>query len=338
MKVYEIGDQTGLGSLTHSERPDPVAGPGEAVLRVKAICLNHRDLNVLAGSYGPRRPNTRVPVSDGVGEVLSIGDGVTAVKPGDRVVCPHFVSWIDGAFAQSVFGQDLGITRDGWLAEQVLVPASALVKLPDSVSDDRAASLPAAGLTAWQAVVTVGQIKAGDVVLVLGTGGVSIFALQIAKLNGATVAVTSSSDAKLDQARELGADITINYRTTPDWAAALMAATGGRGADIIVETGGIATLSQSIAAAAVNGRIVVIGALAGAADSIPNFSTIIGKNLALKGITEGSRAMLAELVRAVAAGGLVPVIDRVFGFDEAPAAYAYLKSGAHLGKVMMRMS
>ncbi len=338
MNVYEIGDQTGLASLTASTRPDPVPGPGEAVLKVHAVCLNHRDLNVLAGAYGPRRPENRVPVSDGVGTVIAIGPGITTVKIGDRVTCPHFVTWIDGAFAMNVFGQDLGITRDGWLAEQVLIPAAALIKVPDGLTDAQVAPLPAAGLTAWQAVVTVGKVKAGDVVLMLGTGGVSIFALQIAKLNGATVAITSSSDAKLAQARALGADITINYATTPDWPAALMAATGGAGADIIVETGGIATLPQSIAAAAVNGRIVIIGALGGAANTIANFSTIIGKNLALHGITAGSRAMLASLIRAVDAGGVTPVIDKVFGFDEAPAAYAYLKSGAQVGKVMITLN
>ena len=339
MKVFEIGSQDGLGSLRAAERPQPTPGHGEAVLRVKAVCLNHRDLLVLSGGYGARRPETRVPVSDGVGEVVSVGPGVSAVAVGDRASCAHFVSWLGGPFAMSAFGHDLGITHDGWLAEYIVIPAAALVKIPDVLSDDQAAALPAAGLTAWNALVEVGKIKAGDLVLALGTGGVSVFALQIATMCGARVAITSSSDQKLAKLRRLGADIGINYATTPDWAAALMAATGGKGADIIVETGGITTLPQSIAAAAANARIVLIGALAGPAEKAPaNFSTILGKNLTLKGITEGSRAMFADFVQAAATNGLTPITDRVFDFDQAPEAYAYLKSGQHLGKVMIRVA
>jgi len=201
----------------------------------------------------------------------------------------------------------------------------------------RSAPLCAAGLTAWNALVEVSRVKAGDLVLALGTGGVSIFALQIAKMQGARVAITSSSDEKLAAARTLGADITINYKTHPDWAAELLRLNGGQGADIVVETGGLATLSASIAAAAPNARIALIGALAGAEQtSLPNFSTILGKNLTLTGITAGSRAMLQRLVRAVAANGLKPVINKQFDFDQAAQAYAYLQSGDHLGKVMIR--
>ena len=338
MKVFQIGDQSGLASLAASDRPDPRPGLGEAVLRVRAVCLNHRDLLVVAGTYGAKRPETRVPVSDGVGEVIAVGGGVTAVKVGDRAICPHFVSWTEGDFAMSAFGHDVGITHDGWLAEQVLLPAAALVKVPEAIADETAASMSAAGLTAWNAIVEVGKVKAGDVVLTLGTGGVSIFALQIAKLNGARVAITSSSDEKLEQAKSLGADILINYRTTPDWPAELMAATGGAGADIVVETTGQATLSQSIAAAAVNGRVVIIGALAGnASEGLPNYGTIIGKNLTLRGIAEGSRAMLADFVRAAEVGGLLPVISKRFAFADAPIAYAYLKSAKHVGKVLISM-
>jgi NADPH:quinone reductase-like Zn-dependent oxidoreductase len=336
MKAYQIGPQTGLDSLAAVTRPDPVPGPGEVVLKVLHVCLNHRDMLVLGGSYGARRPPERIPVSEGVGEVLAVGAGVTAVKPGDRVVAPHFVTWIDGTFSPASFGHDVGITHDGWLAEQICLPAAALIKLPDSVSTLQAAPLASSALTAWHALVEVGGIKAGDLVLALGTGGVSIFALQIAKMCGARVAITSSSDEKLALARSLGADITVNYATNPDWAAAIAAANGGAGADIIVETGGQATLAQSINAAAPNARIVVIGALAGAASQgLPNYGAIIGKNLVLRGIAEGSRAMLARLVAAVAANGLQPVIDKTFAFDDAPAAYAYLKSGAHVGKVVI---
>ncbi len=341
VKVYEIGEQQGLGSLRRAERAARAPGPGEVLVRVRAVCLNHRDLKIVSGTYGPRRPPERVPVSDGVGEVLEVGPGVAGLGVGQRVTSGHFVSWLGGRFSPSVFGADLGVTQDGWLAEQVIVPAAALVMVPDAVSDVQAAVLPAAGLTAWQALVEVAHVCAGERVLVLGTGGVSILALQLARLHGARVAVTSSSDAKLEVARSLGADVTINYAQQPDWAAALNHATGGAGADIVIETGGLATLSQSIAAAAPNGRIVLIGALgspaATAAAALPNFSSLVGKNLTLRGITAGSREMLVRLVRAVAGHGLQPVISREFGFDEAADAYAYLASGEHLGKVLIRL-
>lgn len=336
MKVFEIGEQMGLGSLTASERPEPTPGPGEAVLRVRAVCLNHRDLNIVSGTYGPRKPTTRVPVSDGIGEIAALGEGVSGLKIGDRAICGHFCNWLDGAFTPSIFARDIGVSLDGWLAEQIVVPAAALVPVPDTLTDERAVALGAAGLTAWHALVEVGRIKAGDVVLALGTGGVSILALQIAKMHGARVAITSSSDEKLEQARALGADILVNYSTHADWAAEIMAASGG--ADIIVETGGLATLSQSIAAAAPNARIVLIGALAGVpAQVLPNFSSILGKNLVLRGITAGNRKMLTDLVRAAGANGLAPVIGATFGFHEAPEAYAYLKSGKCLGKVLIKM-
>jgi len=338
MQCFEIGDQSGLDSLRASRREKLQPGPGEAIVRVSAACLNHRDLLVLQGGYGPRRPTDRIPTSDGVGEVQSVGEGVSQVKPGTRVISGHFCTWIDGAFAPSVFGADLGITRDGWLAEEIRVPANALVAMPDVVTDAQAAALSAAGLTAWNALVEVGRIKAGDLVLVLGTGGVSILALQIAKMHGARVAITSSSDQKLEAVRQLGADITINYRTEPDWEKALLAQTGQAGADIVVETGGFATLGRSITAAAANARIVLIGALAGApSGALPNFSTIIGKNLTLRGITAGNRRMLSDLVAAVAANALQPLIGRTFPFDEAHRAYACLKEGAHVGKVMIKM-
>ena len=334
MKAYEIGPQTGLASLRPTTRPDPVAGPGEVVLKVLKVCLNHRDMGVLEGSYGAKKPEDRIPVSEGVGEVIALGEGVKGLAIGDRVVAPHFVTWLDGAFSPAAFGHDVGITHDGWLAEQVKMPAAALVKLPETVSNDQAAPLASSALTAWHAVVEVGQVKAGDLVLALGTGGVSIFALQIAKMHGARVAITSSSDDKLALARKLGADITINYNSTPDWAAEVQKQGGG--ADIVLETGGQSTLAASINAAAPNGRLVIIGFLAGhQPQGLPNYGSIIGKNLVLKGIAEGSRAMLARLVAAVAANGLQPVIDKRFSFDDAASAYAYLKSGSHVGKVLI---
>lgn len=336
MKAYQLGPQTGLSSLTPVTRPDPVAGAGEAVLKVRLICLNNRDIQVLEGRYGAKKAEDRIPLSEGVGEVVSVGEGVSAVAVGDRAIFPHFASWTDGAFGFFAFATDYGITHDGWLAEYIKVPAAALVKVPASLSDEQVAPLSASALTAWHAVVEVGQVKAGDIVLALGTGGVAIWALKIAKAAGARVAITSSSDEKLELARKLGADITINYSTHPDWEAELMKQTGGAGADIVVETGGQGTLPKSIGAAAVNGRVVLIAV--GAADGpLPNYGLIIGKNLVIKGIAAGSRAMLVRLVRAVEANGIQPEIDRTFAFDEAPQALAYLKGGSHVGKVMIKV-
>ncbi|KQP46298.1 alcohol dehydrogenase [Pseudorhodoferax sp. Leaf274] len=337
MPAFEIGSQQGLASLRPVMRPQSRPGRGQALVRMRAACLNHRDLLVLHGRYGPLRAAGRVPLSDGVGEVLALGEGCTGPAVGTRVVCPHFVGWLDGDFDPAVFGADLGTSLDGWLAGQVEVPAAALVPVPDALSDAQAAPLCAAGLTAWHALVEFGRVRAGDLVLTLGTGGVSMFALQLARLHGARVAITSSSDAKLAQARALGAEITVNYTTHPDWAAALLRASGGQGADIVLETGGLATLGASLDAAAPNARIALIGALGGyGATQLPNVTTLVLKNIVLKGIASGSRAMLQRLVRAAATGGLVPVIDRSFAFDEAPAAYAHLQSAAHLGKVLVR--
>lgn len=336
MRAYEIGSQEGLQSLRAVTRPDLTAGPGEAVLRVRSVCLNHRDLLLLKARYGPRRPENRIPVSDGVGEVIALGAGVQGLQIGQRVSCGHFVGWADGEFHPATLENDLGISVDGWLAEQIRVPASALVPVPDSVSNECAAALPAAGLTAWNALTEAAQVKAGDLVLALGTGGVSIFALQLAKMHGARVAITSSSDEKLARMKEMGADITINYKTQPDWAAALLAANGGTGANIIIETGGLGTLSQSIAAAAPNASIVLIGALGASAQvNLPNFSGVIIKNLRLRGVTAGNRRMFRAFMAAAAANRLQPVIHRRFRFEEAPAAYTYLESGDHIGKIMI---
>ncbi len=335
MKAYQLGPQDGLGSLKLTDVPKPDVLPGTVLVRVRKVCMNHRDVRILFGEYGPRKSETRIPNSEGIGEVAELGEGVSGLALGDRVICQHFVNWIRGAFSQQIFARDVGVSEDGWLAEYVRIPAEALVKIPDTLTDEQAAPLSASCLTAWNAVVEFGKVKAGDRVLTLGTGGVSIFALQLAKMHGAKVCITSSSDEKLEKAREMGADVTINYRSTPDWGTAAYEALGG-GADIVVETGGQATLSQSIAGAAANGRIGIIGALGGAAEGgLPNFGTIIGKHLNLTGIATGSREMLADLVDAAATNNLMPLVDRTFSFDETPEAYAYLDKGGHMGKVMI---
>jgi NADPH:quinone reductase-like Zn-dependent oxidoreductase len=338
MKAYEIGAQTGVDALTATTRPMPEAGPGEVVLKVRLVCLGARDVQIVEGRYGPKKLEARVPVSEGLGEIVALGEGVDGLAVGDRVIGTHFTGWIDGAFTPRYFGVDYGVTHDGWLAEYVKLPAHALVKVPDSVGDEQAAALSASALTAWHAVVEVGQVKAGDLVLALGTGGVAIWALQIAKAHGALVAITSSSDEKLELARKLGADYTVNYRTHPDWDAELLRQTGGRGADIVAETGGQGTQAKSVAAAAPNGRIVFISVAGGDQAAPLNVGATIGKNLTLKGIAAGSRAMLQALVHAVAANDIQPVIDRHFAFDEAVDAYNHLKAAGHVGKVMIRVA
>ncbi|HEX7871270.1 MAG TPA: NAD(P)-dependent alcohol dehydrogenase [Sphingobium sp.] len=336
MKAFQIGEQNGLEALTATTRPDPVAAPGQAIVAPRLVSLNNRDLQILNGIYGVKKPGERIPVSEGVGEVVAVGEGVTNVKVGDRVISPHFVNWAGGDFGYHAFGYDVGVNQDGWLAEKLALPATALIRVPDAIADKDAAALPSAGLTAWNAVVEVGKVKAGDTVLCLGTGGVAIFALQIAKANGARVVITSSSDEKLELARQLGADLTVNYKTHPEWAAEVMAQTNNAGADIVVETGGQGTLGQSIAAAAVNGRIVIIGVTAGQGMSVPGYGTIIGKNLTLKGIANGSREMLTKLVRAVEANKIETVLNKTFSFDAAPDAYSYLAAAEHVGKVMIQ--
>jgi NADPH:quinone reductase-like Zn-dependent oxidoreductase len=332
---YEIGTQQGLESLQLVNASASEPADGEALIAMRAAALNHRDLLIMASTYGQPKPPARVPLSDGAGEVVAIGPGVTSVKPGDRVTAPHFTSWLDGDYDPAIFVADLGNSKDGWLTELALMPAAALVKLPDSMKYEDAAAWGAAGITAWTVLDTLGDIKAGDMVLTLGTGGVSILALQIAKMNGASVAITSSSDAKLAVARELGADITVNYRTEPDWAASVRAATGGRGVDIVVETVGLSTLPQSLSCCAPNARVGLLGALGGRPNEPTDLSKLIFGNIVLKGITSGSRKMFADLLRACDANSIRPRIDRVFPFDEARAAYDYLAGAGHIGKVVI---
>jgi NADPH:quinone reductase-like Zn-dependent oxidoreductase len=336
MKAFQLGERNGLGSLTATVRPDPVAGPGQAIIAPRLVSLISRDLQILRGTYGGNQPVERIPVSEGVGIVESVGEGVTQVKVGDRVVCGHFANWLDGDFRPDVvFGHDIGITHDGWLAEKVALPAASLIKVPDNLADKDVAALASAALTAWNALVRIAHVKAGDLVLCLGTGGVSMAALKLAKVHGARVAITSSSDEKLDIARQLGADILINYRTHPDWAAQLMLATDNHGADIVMETGGVDTMGQSIAASAVNARLVVIGVSPGTGPAIPDYVAFIAKNITIFGIANGSRSMFVDLLNAIEANNIETVVSKIFKFDEAPQAYAYFAAAEHVGKVMI---
>ncbi|RMP05281.1 putative alcohol dehydrogenase [Pseudomonas syringae pv. persicae] len=335
MKAFQIGSQQGLDALTATTRPEPVAGPGQAIVAPRLVSLISRDVQILHGVYGARQEPERIPVSEGVGEVIAVGEGVSQVKVGDRVICGHFPDWLEGTFRIDVFAHDVGVTHDGWLAEKVVLPAAALIRVPDSLADQDVAALASAGLTAWNALMEVCKVKPGELVLCLGTGGVALAALKLARLHGARVAITSSSDEKLDIARQLGAEITINYRTHPDWAAQVMALTNNTGADIILETGGQDTLGQSIAAAAVNGRIAVIGVTPGQHSPIPDYLSLILKNVTIRGIANGSRAMFTDLIRAIEANGVETVVARTFKFADAPQAYAYFAAAKHIGKVLI---
>lgn len=339
MRCWEIGPRDGIQNLRQSERPDPAPGPGEVLVQVTAAGLNYRDLMVLAGLYGSALPDERIPLSDGVGTIAALGADVTLVDLGQRVIAPHFTGWRDGPFSMALFGHDLGVTTDGWLAERIVLPAEALIAVPDGVSDGTAATLAVVGGTVWHTMVAFGEAGPGKLVLAQGTGGVSLFALQLAKALGAAFAITSSSTAKLERSRELGADYAIDYRTRPDWADALLEATGGRGADVVVDTLGFSALGETVAASAVEARIGTLGALSGspADHSSATQGAIIAKNLTIKGIASGSRAMLASALDEVARQGIEMVVDRTFEFLEAPAAYRYLESGAHMGKVMIKV-
>ena len=332
---YEVGDLSGMGGLRLQQRSAQEPGPGQALIAVRAAALNHRDLMIASGRYGQRQPATRVPLGDGAGEIVAVGPGVTDVASGDRVTAPHFVEWLDGDYHPSIFAADLGNSADGWLTELITLPAQSLIAIPDGLTFADAAALGAAGITAWTVLENLGGVKAGDTVLTLGTGGVSILALQIAKMNGATVAITSSSDDKLAIARDLGADITVNYRQTPRWGEAIRAATDGRGVDIVVETVGVATFDESLSCCAPNARIGLLGALGGQPDTPPNLMPLLLGNITLKGITSGSRQMYADLLRACHANGLRPKIDRSYSFDQAPQAYEYLASAGHVGKIVI---
>ncbi|MGD9538091.1 MAG: NAD(P)-dependent alcohol dehydrogenase [Alphaproteobacteria bacterium] len=332
MRAYELGAQGSVDTLRLVDRPEPVPGPGEALVRFRAHSLNYRDHMILNLIDSARKPAERIPLSDGAGDVVAVGDDVSVVKPGDRVVVSFFTAWLDGPLEAHHFGSDLGGGCDGTLAEFGVFPAASLVPIPDALSYEEAACLPCAAVTAWALLVDFAHMKAGDTVLLLGTGGVSIFGLQLAGMMGARSVIISSSDAKLARAREVGASFGVNYARDRDWGKTVRALTGG--ADIVIETGGAATLGQSIEAAAFNARIGLIGMLGGVGERSDPLD-LIWKNITVKGILVGSRRTLADTVRAIALNRLKPVIDRSFPFEEAPAAYRHLASGAHFGKIVI---
>jgi len=336
MKAYEIRDGFGLDTLVACERPDPTPGPFQVRVRVKATSLNQRDLMMVEGRYNPRQKLPLIPNSDGAGEVDAVGPGVTRVKVGDRVMGLFSQAWLAGAPSRAAQTSTLGGPLDGALADTMLLHEDGVVLTPAHLSDEEAATLPCAAVTAWSALVTYGGLKAGDTVLVQGTGGVSIFGLQLARMLGARVILTSSRDDKLEKARALGAHEVINYVTTPDWDKAARALTGGMGVDHVVEVGGAGTFEKSLRAVRVGGTVSVIGVLSGGAGTVP-LTPILMQNLRVQGILVGHREGFEAMNRALALHGIHPVVDRVFPFAEARAAFEYLKSGAHFGKVVVRV-
>ena len=335
MKAYEIQESFGLDSLKLTERPDPKPGAGEVVIKMKALSLNFRDLLVVTGRYNPRMQLPRIPCSDGVGEVVDVGEGVSRVKVGDRVAGAFMPGWVEGEANETKGRSALGGEVDGLLAEYAVLPAEGVVHLPEHLSDEEGATLPCAGVTAWNSLVDAGNIKAGDTVLLLGTGGVSLFALQFAKMHGARTIITSSSDEKLERARALGADETINYKTTPKWDKEIFQLTARRGVDHVVEVGGAGTLPQSIRASRIGGHIALIGVLAGGSEMNP--LPIVMKGIRVSGIFVGSRAMFENMNQAIAQAKMKPIVDRVFGFDEVHDALRHMESGAHFGKIAIRV-
>jgi NADPH:quinone reductase-like Zn-dependent oxidoreductase len=334
MKAWQIRSTDGIDGLKQATLSLADPGPGEVRVRLRANAINYRDLSVISDPAARGIALPRIPNSDGAGEVLAVGPGVADFAPGDRVAGCFFQDWIDGPCTAEAMASALGGEIDGVLAEEANLKAGGLVKIPDHLSFAEAATLPCAGLTAWRALVDVGRLKAGDTVLLLGTGGVSIFALQFAGLMGARVIITSSSEDKLARARALGAWQTVNYRATPDWEKPVLEMTEGRGVDLTVEVGGAGTLQRSIAATRIAGTIAFIGVLAGGE---VNPRPIMSKSLTVQGIYVGSRNLFRAMNRAIAASGLRPVIDRSFGFEEAPEAYRAMKAAGHFGKLVIEV-
>jgi NADPH:quinone reductase-like Zn-dependent oxidoreductase len=335
MKLYRIPQADGIDSLTLTEADVPRPARGQVLVRMRAASLNYRDLMTVRGRYarGKVRPGL-VPLSDGAGEVVECGADVTRVAAGDRVAGIFMQGWIAGEIEEAYQATALGGALDGVLAEYVLFDQQGLVRLPDHLSFDDGATLPCAAVTAWNALYGARPLATGETVLVLGTGGVSIFALQFAHAAGARVIATSSSDGKLTQARAHGATDVVNYKTHPEWQEQVLELTGGRGVDHVVEVGGAGTLPRSVASTRVGGQVHLIGVLTGG-EIDP--AAVMRRTIVLRGIYVGSRAMFEAMNRAIALHRISPVIDRVFGFDEAREAFRHLESQAHVGKIVIRI-
>jgi NADPH:quinone reductase-like Zn-dependent oxidoreductase len=338
MKAWVIEKHGGVDGLALVEQPTPDLGTGEVLVRVHAVSLNYRDLLALQAQRPGNLPPPLVPCSDGAGEIVALGKGVARWKVGDRVAGIFFRDWTQGPFALKYHAGAGGGSAPGWLREYVACPEYSLVPVPAALSFDEAATLPCAAVTAWQALFTRGGLRAGETVLILGTGGVSVFALQLAHAAGARVIVTSSSDAKLAHARELGAWATLNYRTNPDWDKEVWRLTEKRGVDHVVEVGGPATLGKSMNSVAAGGQIALIGVLTGFGPPEASLFPIVARNVRLDGIYVGSRADFEALNAFLTQHHLHPIIDRTFAFPDARAAFTHMESAAHFGKIVIQLA
>jgi len=337
MKVYEIRE-FGVDKLSLADRPAPAPESGEVLVKFHAASLNYRDIMIVSGSYNPKMKLPTIPISDGAGEITAVGDGVTKWKVGDRVMPIFAQRWFDGDSSEEKRKTSLGASPDwdGVLREFGTFSQESVVAIPEDLSYEEAATLPCAGITAWNAIAVSGRLKPGDSVLTLGTGGVSIFAIQFAKLFGARVISTSGSAEKIGKLNtDLGVAETVNYREREAWDKAVLEIVGKPGVDHVVEVGGAGTLNKSINAVRIGGHIGLIGALTGAAGFSP--TAVFMKSIRLQGIYTGSRAMFEDMNKAITVNKLKPVIDRVFEFDEIGEALKYMESGSHFGKIVVRI-
>ena len=339
MRAYQVR-QFGLDHLEQAELPMLQIAPGMVLIKVRAVSLNYRDLMVVKGLYNPKMALPRIPCSDGAGEVVAVGDGVTRITVGDRVCGIFMQQWLDGPPTAERSKAALGGDVDGMLTEYALLAQDGVVRFPEHLSYEEAATLPCAGVTAWNALHHAGEpgdpVLPGETVAIQGTGGVSLFALQFAKLLGATVIGTSSSEKKLDRAYGFGLDAGCNYKERPEWSKWVAEVTGGRGADRIIEVGGAGTFGQSLRATRVGGMVAQIGVLSGSATTEPLALTpILHKQLRVQGIYVGSRAMFEQMNTVIAKAELHPIIDRVFAFDQAREAFLHMESASHFGKIVI---
>lgn len=335
MKAIKVSRPPGLDHLQVADIPDPgVPGPGEIRVRLHANSLNYHDYAVAIGAIPTA--NGRIPLSDGAGVVEAVGDGVTEFAAGDPIVSCFFPYWQDGTEPHGNFSHVPGDGIDGYAREAVVTPAHWFTRAPKGWSHTEAATLPCAALTAWRALVVNGNLKAGDIVLILGTGGVAIFALQMAKAMGAIAVVTSSSDAKLERARSMGADFTVNYKTDPEWGRTVRQWTGKRGVDHVLEIGGPGTLAQSILASRIGGHITMIGILTGIKGEVPTLA-LMAKQIRLNGILVGSRQHQLDMIRGLEATGIRPVIDKTFPLVKLADAFRYEEGAGHFGKICVEV-
>ncbi|HEY9233712.1 MAG TPA: NAD(P)-dependent alcohol dehydrogenase [Phenylobacterium sp.] len=338
MQALEVSAPWGLDALKVADAPDPKPGHGEVLVRMRAVSLNYRDLLMVNGMYSRGSATASgaiTPFSDGCGIVEAVGPGVTRVAVGDRVSTLFFQNWIGGGPNLEKLSSSLGFPIPGAGRELAVFSQDGVAKVPDFLTDQQVATLPCAALTAWRALFEDARLEPGDTVLLQGTGGVSIFGLQFAKAAGYRTIITSSSDEKLERARALGADHLINYKEAPDWAKAAREITGGVGVDFIMEVGGAGTIQQSLRAVRIGGHIAVIGVVAGAGEGV-NPAVLISNNARLQGLSVGSREMFEAMCRAISLHQIEPVVDKVFPWTDAPAAFRAMQGGEHFGKIVLQ--